>query len=116
MTTFSKLLPMLAKPYSPKYLVPPVLAQAKLDGVRLVWDGARAWSRTGKPIEGVPGIVAELEQHFKGFALDGELYDHDMHFQEIVGAVRRTAKGAVAATVLAPPSSVVSTPAAMVLL
>lgn len=85
----TKLMPMLAKPFREDYLKPPVLAQPKLDGVRLLWDGETSWSRTGRPIEGVPSVLADLSQRFSGFPLDGELYCHGMHFQEIVGLVKR---------------------------
>ena len=45
-------------------------AQEKYRGVRLFWDGQRAWTRQGKP------ILLSVAQHLPaGVALDCELYD-----------------------------------------
>lgn len=78
------IVPMLAHSYSKhaskiKY---PAYVQPKLDGIRciaIMSDGkCTLWSRTRKPITGVPHIARELESAFPGRSLvfDGELYVH----------------------------------------
>src|SRR5271166_4632538 len=60
-------------------------AQRKLNGCRgcaVITDGkATLWSRTRKPINSMPHIVADLEKRFAGkkgtFMPDGEFYNHE---------------------------------------
>ena len=75
----------------------PAFVQPKLDGIRciaIIKDGScTLWSRTRKPINSMPHIVAEIERQFAGredCTLDGELYNHDYKdkFEEIVSLVR----------------------------
>lgn len=96
------IVPMLAQSFSKhghkiKY---PCYAQPKLDGIRciaILKDGVcTLWSRTRKPITGVPHIARAVEDLFnkKGIAsgkLDGELYNHDLKhdFEQIVSHVRQ---------------------------
>lgn len=84
--------PMLAHQYH-KYrdrLRFPVLVQPKLDGIRLLWDGYAARSRTGKSSINVPpAIDHELTQGWLGVSLDGELYCPNMTFEQIVSVLRR---------------------------
>lgn len=79
--------PMLAHKYSEqaKKIVFPALVQPKFDGHRciaVVENGkATLWTRTRKPITGLPHIVADLEAMVakagvKDVILDGELYAH----------------------------------------
>jgi len=97
--TLGAVQPMLAFPIEKKerHVVFPALAQPKLDGLRciaIIRSGkARLFSRTQKPIDTVPHIVAELERLHKGasITLDGELYSHKFKddFNEIIHLVKR---------------------------
>lgn len=68
-----------------------ICLQPKLDGHRAVWDGKKLWSRTGKEIVSVPGLLSELTRFFPGIPLDGELFGKEMTFTEITKVCRRTA-------------------------
>lgn len=93
------IVPMLAHKFSEyghkiKY---PCYAQPKLDGIRciaILKDGAcTLWSRTRKPITGVPHINREVERLYGklDITLDGELYNHNLKkdFEKIVSVVRQ---------------------------
>lgn len=92
------IVPMLAHKFSEqahkiKY---PAYVQPKLDGIRciaILKDGkCTLWSRTRKPITGLPHIVAFIEQNFGGdVVFDGELYNHEYksNFEKIVSLVRQ---------------------------
>ena len=76
----------------------PCYSQPKLDGIRciaIVKDGkCTLWSRTRKPILGVPHVIKAVELACKGkddMILDGELYNHlyKSKFEEIVSFVRQ---------------------------
>jgi DNA ligase-1 len=93
--------PMLAQSYDKhsakiKY---PAYVQPKLDGHRciaIIQDGkCTLWSRTRKPITGVPHIARELERILGNvpgiFVFDGELYNHDYRekFEELTSYIRQ---------------------------
>lgn len=92
------IVPMLAHGYKDqahkiKY---PAYVQPKLDGIRciaILKDGkCTLWSRTRKPITGVPHIARAIEAAFsQDIILDGELYNHDFkaNFEKIVSFVRQ---------------------------
>lgn len=93
------IVPMLAHKFTDhahkiKY---PAYVQPKLDGIRCIAildDGkCTLWSRTRKPITGVPHIQRELEKAFPRVTtiLDGELYNHTLksNFEKIVSMVRQ---------------------------
>lgn len=96
--------PMLAHKYSEqaKKIVFPALVQPKFDGHRciaVVENGkATLWTRTRKPITGLPHIIQAIEKLCaeRGVAqdcrlvLDGELYDHDYRdrFEELSSFIR----------------------------
>ena len=91
---------MLCYPFEEKRLnkwQPPYLVQPKLDGERcraICKDGE--WtllSSEENEINSVPHIVAQLERAFGqnlNIELDGELYTHDLPFEEIHSRVGRT--------------------------
>lgn len=95
--------PMLAHSYDKRgrAIVFPAFVQPKLDGHRCiamriagVWT---LWSRTRKPITGVPHIIAALEsidvldRTMGDITLDGELYNHDYRekFEELTSFIKR---------------------------
>jgi ATP-dependent DNA ligase len=93
--------PMLAHKFSEQAqkIVYPALAQPKLDGHRciaVVANGkATLWTRTRKPITGVPHIVADIERlaaerGISNIILDGELYNHSYrdNFETLSSFVR----------------------------
>jgi ATP-dependent DNA ligase len=107
-------LPMLAQslydknrvPKQEKKITDPTYIQPKLDGIRCIAklaDGA-LWSRSRKPIKGLDHVTAAIKAVFSKLDsavfggeldlneiwLDGELYTHDIEFQEISSLVRKT--------------------------
>jgi DNA ligase-1 len=94
------IIPMLAHSYADhghkiKY---PAYVQPKLDGIRciaILKDGnCTLWTRTRKPITGVPHIARAIEKAIppgQDLVLDGELYNHDFkaNFEKIVSFVRQ---------------------------
>lgn len=89
--------PMLAKTVNWAKVEFPVLVQPKLDGVRCLMvvkdDEIYFQSRSGKMYTTLGHIESELLEHIRGenFILDGEVYSHEISFQEIISAVK--AKG-----------------------
>jgi len=75
----------------------PAFAQPKLDGIRMIAiieDGkCTLWTRTRKPITGIPHIQRELESLFPDgrHVFDGEAYNHNFkhEFEKIVSYVRQ---------------------------
>jgi DNA ligase-1 len=77
----------------------PCFIQPKLDGMRciaVIENGVcTLWSRTRKPINTVPHIVASLEERFKATSgrliFDGELYNHVLcdDFEELISILRK---------------------------
>ncbi len=90
--------PMLAKRFDEQgdKVVYPAFAQPKFDGhrcVAVVKKGkATLWSRTRKPITGLPHIIKAIEDLGlkKDIVLDGELYNHDYknNFEELTSFIR----------------------------
>ena len=91
---------MLAQKYSQHgdKITYPAYLQPKLDGVRCIAmlsadNVCTLWTRTRKPITGVPHIARAIEQQLRGpVILDGELYQHDYkdRFETIVSFVRQS--------------------------
>lgn len=74
---------------------PYLIADPKLDGMRLFSKPGKYHSRTGKPVITAQWIQEDLEPLFKIFpniALDGELYNHSLHdnFEGMMKLARRT--------------------------
>ena len=79
----------------------PCYSQPKLDGIRCIaiieMGVATLWTRTRKPITGVPHIIRAIEKQFPlvvdnyRIILDGELYNHAYknRFEEIVSFVKQ---------------------------
>jgi DNA ligase-1 len=92
------IVPMLAHSYADHghKIKFPAFVQPKLDGIRciaILKDGkCTLWTRTRKPITGVPHIARAIENAFQvDVTLDGELYNHDFkaNFEKIVSFVRQ---------------------------
>ena len=72
----------------------PAFVQPKFDGhrcVAIIKDGvATLWSRTRKPITGLPHIIKDLESLGEDIVLDGELYNHSYKdkFEELTSFIR----------------------------
>lgn len=92
--------PMLAYPYEEKDFPDDEAlfhVQPKLDGIRCIADrSGNLWSRQGKKIEGVPHIEKSVLELFANqdvpsniLYFDGELYSHQLSFQEITSLVRK---------------------------
>lgn len=71
--------------------VPFAFVQPKYNGRRLRWDGQTLWTSEGNVCVAVPALVADLEQHFLGFPLDGEGYVHGWSKEKIDSVYSRTA-------------------------
>lgn len=93
--------PMLAHRFDEQghKIVYPAFAQPKFDGHRciaVVKDGkASLWTRTRKPITGLPHIIATIEdwarfEQIEDIILDGELYNHAYrsNFEELTSFIR----------------------------
>lgn len=82
-------LPMLAnKWHEKKHLITfPVFVQPKLDGVRMLMQDGKCWSRTGK--EFIPEVVQHLVMDTQGTILDGELILEGASFQDTIRAVKK---------------------------
>ena len=91
-TTFT---PMLAHKYndykdSIKF---PVLASAKIDGLRYIARQDGGWTRNGKPYVSVPHIQTILKPVFDkhpDWIIDGEIYSEEVPFEEIVSLVKKS--------------------------
>jgi DNA ligase-1 len=91
--------PMLAHSFDKQghKIIYPAYTQPKLDGHRciaMLVDGVwTLWSRTRKPITGVPHIITALDALglTENVTLDGELYNHDYkdRFEELTSFIKR---------------------------
>lgn len=84
--------PMLAKRWSPTASPFPLLAQAKLNGWRLLASKDGLTSRTGQRIGTLPHIeraLANLFSRYPAMVLDGEAYVHGTPLPQIAGAISR---------------------------
>jgi len=87
--------PMLAKKYndykdSIKF---PVIVQRKIDGSRLIAKADGLTTRNGKAYVSCPHIAAKLAVVFKKhpkWVIDGEIYSHDIPFEQIMSLVRKS--------------------------
>lgn len=75
-----------------KYVKFPGFVQPKLDGMRCVSGEGSSdlFSRTGKAIVSVPSLKELIYKYYPNIATDGELYVHNVDFEDIMGNVRRT--------------------------
>ena len=83
-------LPMLAQLYDDRkhYLRFPVAVQPKLDGMRMLFDGEKGWSRNGKIM--LPGVSDQFKMDTRGLILDGELILPPPYtFQESMSAAKK---------------------------
>ena len=86
--------PMLAYDYKKKSdkVIFPCFIQPKLDGVRALGIGNELFSRNGNIFPTLEHIKKELENNKENLILDGELYTDDIHFEKIVGLVKKNNK------------------------
>lgn len=89
---------MLATPFTPKlasqWSWEYCFAQPKLNGIRAVYRDGHLFSSTGAELLSVPHVLKALEQMERQVgrlpSFDGEIYSHDLTFQELSGIARRT--------------------------
>jgi DNA ligase-1 len=81
----------LANTFNPekKYKTTKWAASRKMDGLRCAFVNGKLYTRNGKEVVGFDHIVEELKSLGKYDLIDGELYSHDIPFQEIQGCVTR---------------------------
>jgi len=83
--------PMLANKFDDSKATFPCYVQPKLDGVRCLFDGKKAWTRNLKDHK--PHILRMLQERYpnlpEGMVLDGELMLPNATFQETVSAVKK---------------------------
>ncbi len=96
-----EILPMLAKDWfkhGHKFKCPNFYVNFKMDGVRCLaeWDGKDITLRSrGNKTYNVPHIIHQLKELCvsmmlpSGTIFDGEIYNHEMTFQDISGAVKK---------------------------
>lgn len=91
--------PMLAKAVNWDKVQYPCYVQPKLDGVRCLMivrnREVNFLSRSGKPYTTLSHIEADVRvaidlEYVNDFILDGEIYSHDITFQQITAAVKKT--------------------------
>jgi DNA ligase-1 len=87
--TEKPLRPMLAKEYKKdgKHIIFPCYGQVKLDGLRAIFVNGKLMSRENKEFTSLPHIIESLRDC--SMALDGELYSHELTFQEILSIIKR---------------------------
>jgi DNA ligase-1 len=86
-------LPMLAKSFDKdgSKIQFPCYGQPKFDGCRCLtreYFGIDIYSRKGKSFKALPHIIKALGQ-LPSYEFDGELYSHDLTFQEIISRIKR---------------------------
>lgn len=85
--------PMLAEPFDIAKVVFPCFAQPKMNGVRCFslrhLDDHTMWSRERREYSAIKEIKAAVGKYFKLNSPDGEIYDPDLTFQEIISAVKK---------------------------
>jgi DNA ligase 1 len=85
------LLPMLAHTYEKRShnITFPAIGQPKLDGIRCLARPNSLMSRKGKEFPHLEHIREVVKNLSHNIVLDGELYSHEVPFEEITGIVRR---------------------------
>jgi DNA ligase-1 len=87
--------PMLAKKYIDRKdtIVFPVLVSSKIDGCRMIVSKNGLHTRNGKEFISCPHIFEILKPIFNkhpNWIIDGEIYSHDIPFENIMSLVRKT--------------------------
>jgi len=89
-------LPMLADKWEKhqKKISFPCYLQCKYDGSRCITDSFKLYSRKGKEFFFLDHILEEIGQMnwHNDFWLDGELYSHELTFQEIMSLIKKKKK------------------------
>ncbi len=93
--TFVK--PMLAAQYDAKKIKFPCYVQRKMNGVRATvyrhLDNPAVMSRENNEYTAVRHIQDAVEKYFGNYSPDGEIFNKDMTFQEIISNVKKYHKG-----------------------
>jgi DNA ligase-1 len=87
-------LPMLANKYvdrGEKYMKIPFAVSRKIDGIRMIYDDGKCYSRMGKEFPHLKHIKKDIKNILgsEKIVLDGELYSHDVPFNKLSGIVRQ---------------------------
>lgn len=87
--TIKQFTPMLAQTYDPKKgFLSPCVVQPKLDGVRAYYSEGLFRSRNHKQYYNMEHLSKTLLKIKDNVIFDGELYNHDMTFQELMKYVK----------------------------
>ena len=87
--TVKQFTPMLAQTYKEKKgFKTPCLVQPKLDGVRAYFYEGKFRSRNHKEYFNMDHLIKDLSKIKENVIFDGELYNHDMTFQELMKYVK----------------------------
>lgn len=81
-----KIYPMLAQKYQGK-LFEHSCVQPKLDGIRCIYENGELYTRTREIIPNFQQIKNELKRLNLNLIFDGELYCHELPFEEVEGIV-----------------------------
>ena len=81
--------PMLAQTYKhDKGFLTPCVIQPKLDGVRAYFENGKFKSRNHKEYYNMNHLTNDLKKFKENVIFDGELYNHNMTFQELMKYVK----------------------------
>ena len=68
----------------------PAYVQPKLDGVRCTYSNGEFRSRSERLITAVPKLLADVQEYYGSYELDGELFTPSLKFEDINSCISRT--------------------------